>query len=118
MKFPFQFSLPRLNLFSSLVDHQEYTEYTDAYGRPEIEMMKNSVGNHDLLSQEENKENQLSSEHNKKQKQPNNWYLLYLSGKEFDSFIVHDKIYEIFHILIKMLTVFHHILMQILLQFL
>ena len=72
--------LPRHNLFFCLVDHQEYTEYTDAYGRPEIEMMKNSVGNNDLLSQEENKENQLSNEHNKKQKQPNNWYLLYLSG--------------------------------------
>ena len=85
------FKIPYLetkNLFFSLVDHQEYTEYTDAYGRPEIEMMKNSVGNHDLLSQEENKQHPLSSEHNKIQKQPNNWYLLYLSGMSWVQFFV------------------------------
>jgi len=76
-------------VFSFEVDHQEYTEYTDAYGRPEIEMMKNNVGNNDLLSQEENKENQLSNNHNKKQKQPNNWYLLYLSG---NTSIVHKRL--------------------------
>ena len=100
--------------FSFLVDHQEYTEYTDAYGRPEIEMMKNNVGNHDLLSQEENKEHQPSGDQNKKQKQPNNWYLLSLTGM----YVYETDIRNCSIFFITTLMVIHHNLMQIFLQFL
>ena len=64
----------------------EYSEYTDAYSRSDIEMMKNSK-NKNLYKQSEPEQGTLlnigATETKPKQehKKPTNWYLLYLSGK-------------------------------------
>ena len=65
-----------------LVGYTDYAEYTDAYSRDEIEMMKNSGQN--AFKQTQNQEkgnNDALRTNNLKMKKPTNWYLLYLSGK-------------------------------------
>ena len=52
------------------------SDYTDAYGRPEIEMMKQSAGA--SLGQDQLLDTGQTSI--KKARPPTNWYLLYLSG--------------------------------------
>jgi len=80
--------------FSFEVGFSEYSEYTDAYSRSDIEMMKNSK-NKNLYKQSEPEQGTMlnigATETKPKQenKKPTNWYLLYLSG---NTSVVHKRL--------------------------
>ena len=54
------------------------SDYTDAYGRPEIEMMKQSAGA--SLGRDQDQLLDTGQTSVKRARPPTNWYLLYLSG--------------------------------------